>query len=198
MRTFTDQKLIADSVVDPERFGLLFERHYEKVFRYLNRRGGRELAEEATSETFVIAFRQRGNFRSERTSALPWLLGIATNLISRERRRQERQLRAYEREALATTATCFSEDEVHERLDAHSSRQELIAALLDLPKNQLDVLLLWAWGELSYEEIAEGLDVPPGTVRSRLSRARESLRPNLLTPDTASAPITVPETGGSA
>lgn len=52
----------------------------------------------------------------------------------------------------------------------------LAALLSEMEADQRDVLLLYAWGELSYEEIATSLEIPLGTVRSRLARAREHLR----------------------
>jgi len=63
-----------------------------------------------------------------------------------------------------------------ERLDALNMRPELAGALAGLPKEELETLLLYAWAELSYAEIAEALAVPLGTVRSRLHRARARIR----------------------
>jgi RNA polymerase sigma-70 factor, ECF subfamily len=66
-----------------------------------------------------------------------------------------------------------------ERLDGLAAGPQLASALASLPPDQGEVLLLFAWADLGYEEIARALDVPVGTVRSRLSRARERVRREL-------------------
>ena len=69
------------------------------------------------------------------------------------------------------------------------STEHLSAALTALEASQRDVLLLYAWEELSYEEIAEALEIPLGTVRSRLARARRHLQAELGEPSLTSDPI---------
>jgi RNA polymerase sigma-70 factor (ECF subfamily) len=61
-------------------------------------------------------------------------------------------------------------------VDAESSWPQVAAAVAELPAGERDALLLYAWEDLGYAEIAEALDIPVGTVRSRLSRARARLR----------------------
>lgn len=101
----------------------------------------------------------------------PWLFGIAANLLRRHRRAEERRLRAYARAAMAPgDASAF--DGVDERLDAAAATVALAHALASLGPGERDVLLLHAWADLSYEQIAGALAIPVGTVRSRLHRAR--------------------------
>jgi RNA polymerase sigma factor (sigma-70 family) len=170
----SDSAAIAVSLDRPERFATIFDRHYVAVHRYLARRAHSH-ADDLASMTFVVAFERRGSFRRDSTSALPWLFGIATNLLH-ERYRVERR----ERGALSLLGS--------ERPDAVDGAwlavnddhvDQLTQALATLDSAQLDVLLLYAWEELSYEEIAEALSVPLGTVRSRLARARAHLRSRL-------------------
>ena len=73
--------LIRRSLLHPEEFEVLFERHAATVLRYLQLRVGHSLAEELMAETFVRAFDARRRFDSRRASALPWLYGIASNLV---------------------------------------------------------------------------------------------------------------------
>lgn len=173
----TDQELIAQSLREPRAFGEIFDRHYEAVARYLGRRLQRADAEEAASETFTVAFRDRERFDHARSSALPWLFGIATNLARRRARSEMSRFRAYARvdHSPAEDAT----DRVVERTSAVAARPALIDGLTALSLEERDVLLLFAWGQLSYAEIAEALTIPVGTVRSRLARARSVMQREL-------------------
>jgi RNA polymerase sigma-70 factor (ECF subfamily) len=166
-----DGDVIVSSFERPELFEAVFDRHAKTIYRYLRRRVGEALAEELTAETFARAFRGRRRFDCRGESALPWLYGIAANLLRMHRRTEERRFRAYARAAgrsLAPPPSCDSD----QRLDAAALRPVLAAALADLPHAHREVLLLHAWADLSHEEIAVALDISAGTVRSRLHRAR--------------------------
>ena len=170
----TDGELIARSVHDPEQFAALFDRHAAAVHRYLGRRVG-DLADDLLSETFLIAFRRRAAYRAEHVEVRPWLLGIATNVVHGHARSERRRYRLLAR-AGAEPAAGADADEIHARVDAAALRGPLAAALAGLKERDRDVLLLVAWGQLGYEEVAAVLDVPVGTVRSRLNRARRLTR----------------------
>lgn len=169
----SDRELIAASAVEPGDFAAIFDRHFDAVYAYLQRRIGRDLAEELSAETFLVAFDNRDRFDGSRSEARPWLFGIATNLLRHHWRREERELRAYARSASDPVLDAF--EGVEERLDASGERRHLVEGLAELPGPERDALLLAAWADLSYAEIAVALDVPVGTVRSRLSRARERI-----------------------
>jgi RNA polymerase sigma factor (sigma-70 family) len=172
-----DGEAISASLAQPSAFEAVFDRHFAAVHRFVRRRVGLAIADDVASETFVRAFAGRARFDTRRTSALPWLLGIAVNLISRHYRDEERQLRAYARTGV--DPVLGNEEAADTRLDAAASKQRLAAALADLRAEERDVLLLHAWAELGYDEIAEALGIPVGTVRSRLSRARAHVRERL-------------------
>ena len=165
----------AASLTDPERFGTVFDAHYEEIRRYIGRRLDLDVAEDLAAETFLIAFRQRGRFDAARGTVRPWLYGIATNLIGRHRRAEIRRYRA-----LARTGPSPGDDghdqRVADRVTAGATVGRLSGALARLSKGERDVVLLIAYGGLTYEEIAEALGVAYGTVASRLSRARTKLR----------------------
>src|ERR1039458_9226704 len=91
----TDNDDIAASLVDPQRFAAVVDRHFTEIFGYLARRVGRDNAEDLGAETFIVAFKARNRYDSSRANALPWLYGIATNLIRRHRRTEVRMLSAY-------------------------------------------------------------------------------------------------------
>jgi RNA polymerase sigma-70 factor (ECF subfamily) len=172
-----DNVAIAASITAPAEFAPLFDRHFDVVHGYIRKRVGGSLADDLASQTFLVAFDRRATYDQARPNARPWLLGIATNLIHSRRRGEKRQLRAY-RKAGAETAVDALEG-IEARADAERLRPQLVAALAAIPKDEIDPLLLFAWAELSYAEIAEALEMPIGTVKSRIARARKRIREQL-------------------
>jgi RNA polymerase sigma factor (sigma-70 family) len=168
---WTDGELIASSLDQPERFDAIFERHAASIYRYLRRRVGDQLAEELTAETFTKALHARGRFDISSPSALPWLYGIAINLI-RMHIRSERRRQRVQRLLAQAPFQPASTSEVDDRVDAEWLGPALSAALKALSPDQREVLLLHAWGGLSHAEIAEALSISGATVRKRLHRAR--------------------------
>lgn len=175
-----DASVIGRSRHEPEAFSALFTRHAPAIARYVTRRLGPDAADDVVAETFLLAFRQRGSYDLACASALPWLYGIATNLVGRHRRNEVRLYRALARTGAdpVTTplATASFADQVDSAVTASMANRRLAAALARLPAAYRDPLLLVAWGDLSYEETAVALGVPKGTIRSRISRARARLR----------------------
>lgn len=169
-----DSEAISASIRAPVGFATIFDRHFDAVHAYLQRRAGADLADELSAQTFLVAFDKRRGYDRSQSDARPWLFGIATNLLRRHHRDEVRQLRAYARSAADPVLYAF--DGVEARLDATKMRRELVDALAGLPAEELDALLLYAWAQLSYPEIADALSIPTGTVRSRLSRARRRIR----------------------
>ncbi|GII02879.1 RNA polymerase sigma factor [Planobispora takensis] len=163
------------SIVDPDRFGAVFDAHYGEIRRYIGRRLDIATAEDLAAETFLIAFRRRGRFDPGRGAVRPWLYGIATNLVNRHRRAELRRYRV-----LARTGPPADDDghdqRVVDRVAAGVTVGRLSEALARLSRGERDAVLLAAYGELTYDEIAEALGVACGTVASRLSRARTKLR----------------------
>lgn len=175
----TDAEIIAASAVDKASFGLLFDRHVDRIYAYVVRRVGPSLAEELTAETFARAFAHRARFVPLQESAGPWLYGIATNLIHNARRAERRRLAAYERAWARSPASSDDFDRADSRVDADRVAPRLIAALIRMQPGDRDALLLFAWQELTYYEIGVALGIPAGTVASRINRARRRLRASL-------------------
>ncbi len=171
----TDSSLIARSMREPSAFGELFHRYAARVHRYAARRAGDAVADDVTSETFLIAFERRERFDLSHEDARPWLFGIATNLIHRHRIAEARTLRSIERAGVEPPPRSEA-DRADAVIDAHFEVRRLAKALRKLPAADRDCLLLFAWEDLSYEQIAEAMSIPVGTVRSRLNRARRILR----------------------
>ncbi|MEV0895809.1 RNA polymerase sigma factor [Actinoplanes sp. NPDC049802] len=169
-----DDVLIRESVREPEQFGPLFDRHAEAIHRYLARRIGAH-ADDLLAETFLIAFRRRESYQPLGLEVRAWLYGIATNVLHHHVRQEERRYRALARAAAEEPRT-HADDSVDDRVDATALRADLAAALAKLKARDRDALLLLAYAQLSYAEIAATLDIPVGTVRSRINRARKVTR----------------------
>jgi RNA polymerase sigma-70 factor (ECF subfamily) len=167
----SDAVVIERSLRRPERFAAVFDRHYAAIHSYVARRLGAGLAGDVASETFLIAFDRRHRYDLGQPDALPWLYGIASNLVARHRRAEVRRYRALARAGVADAVDGHG-DSADGRLDAEALRSRLAAALADLDRRDREVLLLVAWAELSLEETARALGIPAGTARSRLHRAR--------------------------
>ncbi|MEU8122205.1 RNA polymerase sigma factor [Spirillospora sp. NPDC049024] len=180
-----DASLIERSRREPELFAAIFDRHADRLRGYAARRLGPDAADDVVADTFLIAFRRRDRYDLSRRDAAPWLYGIATNLIGERRRAEVRMYRAYARSGADPLAAEGHAQRVADAVSAQAEGSRLAAALASLKKRDRDALLLYTWGDLSYEEVARALDVPVGTVRSRLNRARRSLRAALGTPTTS-------------
>jgi RNA polymerase sigma-70 factor (ECF subfamily) len=176
-RAAADAELIQHSRVEPEQFAVIYDRHASAVHRYLARRAGTSIADDLTAETFLVAFRQRERYDIEQPDARPWLLGIATNLLRRQVRTEVRQYRAFARSgADPVRSRDEDEDDLLARVSAASVSRRLAGVLAELSERDRSVLLLIAWEQLTYEEVAQALGIPVGTVRSRLHNARKRVR----------------------
>ena len=172
----SDAAVIRASLDEPGLFGALFDRHATVVFRYLVRRVGVDDAEALLGEVFRVGFEKRATYDCGRPNARPWLYGIATNLLARHRRSEARRIHATARLLARQQPADDPTEQVVATLDAVELWPHVAHAVARLPAEERDALILYVWEELSYEEIASALDVPVGTVRSRLNRARMSLR----------------------
>ncbi|WP_256728695.1 RNA polymerase sigma factor [Microbacterium oleivorans] len=171
----TDNEVIERSANEPSAFALLFDRHAPAIYRYAVQRLEEGSAEDVMSETFLVAFEKRAAYDLAIVDARPWLFGIATRLM---RKRVRLEARAW-KGMVADLAAQLSPDMIEQagaRLDAARLTRRLASALRGLPASDRDTLLLYAWGDLDYAGISRALDVPIGTVRSRLNRARRILR----------------------
>jgi len=192
----TDEELLLASRADGDRFGEMFDRHFTTIYRYLHRRVGSDLADELAAETFVRAFQHRDSYDPHRAPVRAWLFGIATNLVRRHHRSEHRRLAAY-----ARTPFDRFQDEGTAAIDTRVSADALSAtlgrSLAAMRSQDRDVLLLIAWADLTYAEVAAALGTPIGTVRSRLARARQHIRRDLPDVNDWSADHATPAAGGT-
>lgn len=172
----TDAEVVRASLDRPTEFAEIFDRHHDPIHRFLWTRAG-DAADDLAAEAFRIAFERRHDFDLGYESARPWLFGIAANLARTHHRRMARRRDAQER--LVAEDRPAPEPSPQDRLEAIAPSTPVARALLDLPERDREPLLLFAWADLSYDEIAEALRVPVGTVRSRIHRARTQVREQL-------------------
>lgn len=174
----TDDEVLAQSRLRPDAFGVIYARHAPAVHAYVARRAGTAVADDLLGEVFVTAVEARLRFRPhESGSALPWLYGIAANLLRSHRRR---------RAGPVTTDgdSGVDWDAVDARLDAAARRAELRSAMASLTDVERQLLLLVAWEGLTPSEAGAALGITPEAARTRLHRARRHAQAALdaLTP----------------
>jgi RNA polymerase sigma-70 factor (ECF subfamily) len=162
---------------DGSAFGTLFERHAGRIYNYCFRRTADwAQAEDLTSSTFLVAWRSHGRGPLQAESALPLLYGIATNALRNQRRSLRRRREALARLPLERVEETDLAEDASTRLDDQAAMRQLLRLFARLPGREQDVIALCDWSGLSYEDAAAALDIPIGTVRSRLSRGRRRLR----------------------
>jgi RNA polymerase sigma factor (sigma-70 family) len=171
----TDAAVIRASLADPDRFAAIYDRYASMLYRYAYQRVGPEIADDVVAESFLAAFRGRASYDLARQDARPWLFGILTREMATYHRRERARYRAMAR-STHDTVQDGPADRATARVVAEAARGPLAAALADLTPGDRDVLLLVAWGQLNYDEVADALNIPQGTVGSRLNRARRKVR----------------------
>jgi RNA polymerase sigma factor (sigma-70 family) len=168
-----DEALLRAARNDPAAFTALYARHAKTIHAWLARRIGWAAAD-LTAETFARAWLSRARFKDQRDgTALPWLLGIAANVLADTVRRDKIETRA--RERLGLPLDLAGEDgytAVEQRL---SPRQALREALELLPPHERAALELRVVDELPYEQVAARLAIRPAAARLRVSRALRRL-----------------------
>jgi RNA polymerase sigma-70 factor (ECF subfamily) len=159
-----------------DQFQKLALEHTDMLYRVARRltQDGAD-AEDLVQETYLRAFRSRESFDLHEFGIRPWLLRIMHNLHVSRVGRERRQPQAVDEVHLEAAP----DTPVMEQFNWDAMDQRVVRAVNDLPADYQTVLMLWAVDELSYKEIADALDVPIGTVMSRLFRARKRLSDDL-------------------
>ena len=163
----TDAEVIVRSWDEPDAFEEIYRRHHATIYRYVVRRVGPQAAADVAAEVFVQAFAGRRRYRREFVSARPWLFGIATNLLRQHLRSRSRS--DWMAIRLAAEAAAHPPEPAGPADDPATGFETLRT-------EDRTVLILFAFKDLTYREIATELGIPIGTVRSRLARARRQLR----------------------
>jgi RNA polymerase sigma factor (sigma-70 family) len=162
---------------DTAAFGLLVQKHETKIYTLMLRMTRNpEDAKDLAQESFLLAYRKIHTFRME-SSFSTWLCRLASHLcidfLRREKRRREQMPQtSWER----GMETADQRGEPQAKLEQAERKRALERGIEKLSEDHRQVLLLREIGGLSYEEIGAVLKLEPGTVKSRLARARRSLR----------------------
>ena len=177
--TSTSTQYVGPNGHDAGTVSQWYDDHGEAIFTYVARRLGPEHARDVTADVFRSALEGQRRYDPVKGTALSWLYGIATNLIRRHWRTEQRRLRALDRLTDVEETVAGSADGVQrsiEQLDARRHLRSLLAVVETLPPPDRDLLILVAWEEKSHAEVGEILGIPTGTVASRLHRIRTQLR----------------------
>lgn len=178
----TDDELIARSKEgDDDAFGEFVRRHMAAVHRWMARAVGEDDADDMTQDVFLRAYRGLPRFRQQ-APPRAWLAAIADNAIKNRYRSRSRFRRIFapdpSPDALADRASGGASPEENARAD--ESRSSVQDALQKLPVDFRLAVVLRDLEEWSYEEIAVSLELPIGTVKSRIARGRGQLRAILM------------------
>jgi RNA polymerase sigma-70 factor, ECF subfamily len=146
---------------DRTAFDLLYRRYARPIFGLaLRRLGDRGRAEDAVQETFASIWRAAGSYKPERGPGAPWLYAVARNaIVDNGRARREPPVESGEEQADETTPA--------DRAESGWVAWRVHSALGELPDHERTVIELAYWGGRSQSEIAELLEIPLGTVKTR-------------------------------
>ncbi|HTP69754.1 MAG TPA: sigma-70 family RNA polymerase sigma factor [Dongiaceae bacterium] len=163
---------------DQDAFAQLYRRYQAPLFRFALRMTGNSwAAEEIVQEVFMTVIREPGKFDPNRGTLGAFLYGVARNRIMKHIERTPRDLPLAEKtEDGFSTDTLASKDMTPvEWAELHERRAQVRAAVLELPSEFREAIILCELEEMSYEEAANAMDCPVGTIRSRLHRGRALL-----------------------
>jgi RNA polymerase sigma-70 factor (ECF subfamily) len=157
---------------DPDAFAELYDRHVRAIFAWSSARVG-DYAADLTAEVFALSWQARKRFRDEHHgSALPWLYGIALNVLRSSLRKRRVEHGARERLGLPLSVAHVDYEAVDDRLSFPSA---VVRAFADLPDADREVLVLRVVEERPYREIADRLHCTPVAARLRVSRSLRRL-----------------------
>jgi RNA polymerase sigma factor (sigma-70 family) len=158
---------------DSNAFGEIFERHGQAIFRYcFHRTADFQLAEDLMAIVFLEAWRKRRDVKPD--SVLPWLFGVAVNVLRNDRRASRRHAAALSRMAAPLPEPDFAEA-IIERAGMETRMREILDEIRELAPVEQEILALCVWQGLPASDAGRALGIPEATVRTRLHRARRHL-----------------------
>ena len=177
MKSSGDQELVKLLARGDHRaFEVIYDRCHLPVFRFaMHMSASHEIADEITQDTFLFLLRKPGSYAAEKGTLLSFLMGVARNLIRRNRRDRSPDLPLEEEGVEERITESASLDSPLDHAIRRQSADALQAALLQVPETYREVMVLCDLQEMTYAEAADILAIPLGTVRSRLHRGHLAL-----------------------
>ena len=163
----SDQELLA--IGDADSFSILYQRHSDALYRYaLMVSGVQSIAEDATQNSFMLMIERVNSFDGQRSSsARGWLYGFVRNSV--------RQLVRNSSKLVSMVEPVDFSQSADRLIELKGMAEDIVIAIGRLSLEQREVIVLCGLQEVDYLNASKILDIPLGTVRSRLSRARQNL-----------------------
>ncbi|MES1930056.1 RNA polymerase sigma factor RpoE [Salinisphaera dokdonensis CL-ES53] len=181
----SDEQLVARAQSGDDRaFDLLIRKYQHKVVKLVARYVNPADAQDVAQEAFIKAYRALGGFKGN-SAFYTWLYRISINtaknfLVARSRRPASQDIDVADAEAFGHTDRFSEQDTPEALLESEEIRDAVIAAIGELPEDLRTAIMLRELDGMSYEEIAQSMDCPVGTVRSRIFRARAAIEQKLV------------------
>ncbi len=180
-QNLTDEQLVAQTLEDREKFTCLMRRYEARLLRYVRRISGMDIddAEDVLQDAFIAIYRNLRGFDQKRKFSA-WAYRIVRNTtISAARKNQVKQKRIVIDVGDEMMELIKSDEDVMSNADKEFDSAVIQSVLAELKENQREILVLYYLEEMEYAEISDVLRIAPGTVASRLSRAKRAFRKNI-------------------
>lgn len=181
----SDEQLVARAQAGDDRaFDLLVRKYQHKIVQLAARYVSAADAQDVAQEAFIKAYRALGGFQGN-SAFYTWLYRISINtaknyLVARSRRPASQDIDVADAEAFGFTEQFSEQDTPEALLESEEIRDTVIATIQELPEDLKTAIMLRELDGMSYEEIAQSMDCPVGTVRSRIFRARAAIEQKLI------------------
>lgn len=181
----SDEQLVARAQAgDDQAFNLLVRKYQHKIVKLAARYVSPADASDVAQEAFIKAYRALGGFKGD-SAFYTWLYRISINtaknyLVARSRRPASQDVDVADAEAFGFTEQFSEQDTPEALLESEEIRDTVIATIQELPEDLRTAIMLRELDGMSYEEIAQSMDCPVGTVRSRIFRARAAVEQKLI------------------
>ncbi|RJS92056.1 RNA polymerase sigma factor RpoE [Salinisphaera sp. Q1T1-3] len=181
----SDDQLVARAQAGDDRaFELLVRKYQHKVIKLVARYVSPSDAPDVAQEAFIKAYRALAGFKGN-SAFYTWLYRISINtaknyLVARSRRPASQDVDVVDAEAFGHTERFSEQDTPEALMESEEIRDAVIKAIHELPEDLRTAIMLRELDGMSYEEIAQSMDCPVGTVRSRIFRARAAIEEKLV------------------
>lgn len=179
-----EQLVVRAQAGDNRAFDLLIRKYQHRIVKLAARYVSPADAPDVAQEAFIKAYRALAGFKGN-SAFYTWLYRISINtaknyLVARSRRPASQDIDIADAEAYGFTEQFSEQDTPEALLESEETRDTVIATIRELPEDLRTAIMLRELDGMSYEEIAQSMDCPVGTVRSRIFRARAAIEHKLV------------------